>query len=84
MASMEVSVAQARNKLTELIKAAEDGEKVTICRRGVPVADIVRTAQRRLKKRVLGTLKGRIRVIDRDWWKPMTTEEVETFLSGRR
>jgi len=27
---MEVSVTEARNKLTELIKAAEDGEKVTI------------------------------------------------------
>ncbi len=81
---MEVSVAQARNKLTELIKAAEDGEKVTICRRGVPVADIVRTARPRRKKRVLGTLKGRIRVIDRDWWKPMTPEEVEAFLAGRR
>jgi prevent-host-death family protein len=67
---MEVSVTEARNKLTELIKAAEDGEKVTICRRGVPVADIVRTSQRRPKKRVLGTLKGRICVMDRDWWKP--------------
>jgi prevent-host-death family protein len=84
MLSMEVSVAEARNKLTELIKAAEDGEKVTICRRGVPVADIVRTSRRRSKKRVLGTLKGRIRVIDRDWWKPMTPEELEAFLSGRR
>jgi len=81
---MEVSVAQARNKLTELIKAAENGEKVTICRRGVPVADIVRTTRPRRKKRVLGTLKGRIRVFDRDWWKPMTSEEVEAFLTGRR
>ena len=40
---MQVSVADAKNKLPELIKAVEDGEQVTICRRGVPVADLVRT-----------------------------------------
>jgi prevent-host-death family protein len=40
---MKVSVADAKNKLPELIRAAEDGETVTICRRGVPAVDIVRT-----------------------------------------
>ncbi len=81
---MEVSVAQAKNKLTELIKAAEGGEKITICRRGVPVADLVRTARPRRKKRALGTLKGRIQIIDRNWWKPMSDQEVDDFLGGQR
>ncbi|PYY14458.1 MAG: hypothetical protein DMG61_09835 [Acidobacteria bacterium] len=40
---MKVSVADAKNRLPELIKAAEDGESVTICRRGKPVVDLVRT-----------------------------------------
>ena len=38
---MKVSVADAKNKLPELIKAVEGGETVTIYRRGVPVVDIV-------------------------------------------
>jgi prevent-host-death family protein len=80
---MRVSVADAKNKLPELIKAVEDGEPVTICRRGVPVVDLVRTKQPTRKKRVLGTLKGKIHVLDPNWWKPMTEEEVETFLDGR-
>jgi prevent-host-death family protein len=80
---MEVSVADAKNKLPELIKAVEDGEPVTICRRGVPVVDIVRTQKPARKKRTLGTLKGRIQVLDPNWWKPMTDEEVEGFLSER-
>ena len=80
---MQVSVADAKNKLPELIKAVEDGESVTICRRGVPVVDIVRTQQPSGKKRRFGTLKGKIKIIDRDWWKPMTDEEVEDFLAGR-
>jgi prevent-host-death family protein len=80
---MQFSVADAKNKLPELIKAAEQGEPVTICRRGVPVVDIVRTKKPARKKRTLGTLRGRIRVHDPNWWKPMTDEEVAAFLAGR-
>lgn len=81
---MNFSVADAKNKLPELIKAVEDGEPVTICRRGVPVVDIVRTQKPTRKKRVLGTLKGKIQAIDPAWWKPMSEKEVEDFLAGRR
>jgi len=80
---MQFSVADAKNKLPELIKAVEDGRPVTICRRGVPVVDIVRTKKPVRKKRVLGTLKGKIQVVDANWWKPMSEEEVEEFLGGR-
>jgi len=80
---MQFSVADAKNKLPELIKAVEEGNSVTICRRGVPVVDIVRTKEPTQKKRMLGTLKGKIRIIDPDWWKPMSDEEVEDFLGNR-
>jgi prevent-host-death family protein len=80
---MQFSVADAKNKLPELIKAVEDGESVTICRRGVPVVDIVRTKVPSKKKRKLGTLKGQIQVHDPDWWKPMSDKEVDDFISGR-
>lgn len=80
---MEFSVADAKNKLPELIKAVEDGEQVTICRRGVPVVDIVRTKEPSGKKRMLGTLKGKIQILDPGWWKPMSDDEVEDFIAGR-
>jgi prevent-host-death family protein len=80
---MQVSVANAKNKLPELIRAVEDGERVTICRRGVPVVDIVRTRQSTSRNRTLGTLKGRIQIIDPDWWKPMTDDEADDFVMGR-
>jgi prevent-host-death family protein len=80
---MEVSVADAKNRLPELIKAVEDGQPVTICRRGVPVVDIVRTKKPGSKKRTLGTLKGKIQILDPNWWRPMSDEKVEDFLAGR-
>lgn len=79
--TMQVSVAEAKNKLPELIKAVEQGEQVTIARRGVPVADLVRTTA---TKRKFGTLKGKIKINDPNWWKPMTDKEVEAFLEEGR
>jgi prevent-host-death family protein len=80
---MRVSVADAKNKLPELIKAVEDGEPVTICRRGVPVVDLIRTKASSGEKPKFGTLRGRIVINDPDWWRPMPEEEVEAFLDGR-
>jgi prevent-host-death family protein len=80
---MKVSVADAKNKLPELIKAVEDGETVTICRRGVPAVDIIRTKEPNRKKRKLGTLKGKIQILDTEWWKPMSDEEADAFVEGR-
>lgn len=80
---MQVSVADAKNRLPELIKAVENGEAITICRRGVPVVDLVRTKTASSRKPKFGTLRDRIQEIDPDWWKPMTEEEVDAFLEGR-
>jgi prevent-host-death family protein len=83
MISMKVSVADAKNNLPELIKAAENGQRITICRRGKPVADLVRTVKSDQKKPKLGTLRDKVVIHDPDWWKPMTDEEVNAFLEGR-
>lgn len=80
---MKISVADAKNKLPELIKAVEDGESVTICRRGMPVVDIVRTAKASPVKPKFGTLKYKVIIRDPEWWKPMTEEEADAFLEGR-
>ncbi|MBZ5523510.1 MAG: type II toxin-antitoxin system prevent-host-death family antitoxin [Acidobacteriia bacterium] len=76
-------MADAKNKLPELIKAAEDGEAVTICRRGVPVVDLVPTSATTGEKPKFGTLKGRVVIHDPEWWKPMDEKELEAFLEGR-
>jgi hypothetical protein len=31
----------------------------------------------------LGTLRGKIQILDPNWWKPMTDKEAEAFLAGR-
>jgi len=80
---MKVSVAEAKNKLPKLIKAVENGERVTIHRHGTPVVDLVRTTTADPEKPKFGTLKDKVMVTDPDWWKPMTDDDVDAFLDGR-
>jgi prevent-host-death family protein len=77
---MQVSVAEAKNRLPELLKAVEEGEQITITRRGVPIVELVRAKKPAKKNVKLGTMRDRIVIHDPDWWKPMTDEEVEKFL----
>jgi prevent-host-death family protein len=81
---MKVSVAEAKNKLTKLIQAVEDGENVTICRHGKPVVDLVRTRASAKDAPRFGTLKGQIHILDPNWDKAIETEEeLEAWLEGR-
>ena len=80
---MKVSVADAKNKLPELIKAVENGESVTICRRGTPVVDIVRTVKTDGAKPKFGSLKDKIVIHDPNCWKPLADKEVDALLEGR-
>jgi hypothetical protein len=43
--------------------------------------DLDAKARRPATKRKFGTLKGRIKIIDPDWWKPISDEEVEKLLA---
>lgn len=80
---MKVSVAEAKNKLTQLIQSVERGERVTICRHGRPVADLVSAHgdQRPVPK--FGTLRGKVPPIDLSAFEAMTDHEVDAFLEGR-
>ncbi|MCU1295576.1 MAG: Antitoxin [Bryobacterales bacterium] len=77
---MKVSVAEAKNKLTQLITAVEKGGRVTICRHGKPIVDLVQTREEERTPRVFGGLKGKVKIIDPDWAKPQN--DVEAWLKG--
>ncbi len=77
---MNVSVAEAKNKLTQLLQQVEKGERVTICRHGKPVVDMIPTAESDRRPRQFGTLRDRIKILDPDWAKPQN--DVEAWLRG--
>jgi prevent-host-death family protein len=74
---VDVSIAEAKNRLPELIRAVEDGEKVVITRHGKPVAQIAPPPPERRKVR-LGGMKDRIRLMP-GWDAPV---DLDRFLEG--
>ena len=73
---MEVSTAVAKNRLTELIRAVENGERVIITRHGKPVAEIGPPPPKRKVR--LGGMKGRIK-FKPGWDAPI---DLDRFLEG--
>ena len=74
---MDVSIAEAKNRLSQLVRAAEGGESVVITRHGRPVAQLMPAPVRRRKVR-LGGMRGRIRLLP-GWDKPI---DIDRFLEG--
>jgi prevent-host-death family protein len=75
---MEVTVHEAKTQLSRLIKLAEDGETVTIIRRGVPVAHLTPVPPPVARR--LGWDQGEV---PDSALRPMSDEEAQRFLSGR-
>ena len=74
---MDVSIAEAKNRLPELIRAVEDGEIVVITRRGKPVAQLGPPPVERRQVR-LGGMKGRIELLP--GWDALI--DLDRFLDG--
>ena len=77
LGSMQVSVAEAKNQLSQLIRAMEQGEEVIITRNGKPVAQL-QPAPAEKKKIRWGAMRGQIRMSE-GWDAPI---EIDDFLKG--
>jgi prevent-host-death family protein len=74
---MEVSTAEAKNRLPELIRVVEGGEQVVITRHGRPVAQLGPPPAER-RKATLGGMRDRIRLLP-GWDSPI---DPDRFLDG--
>lgn len=71
---MQMNVAEAKARLSELIAAAERGEEVIIARGGVPVVQIIPAKRRALR---LGLLEGTVSKESLpDFLEPMSEAEL--------
>jgi prevent-host-death family protein len=65
---------EAKTKLSELVKAATNGEEVVICRAGKPLVRLVPVAKKPAKRK-LGQWRGKIWMAP-DWDSPEVNEEI--------
>lgn len=82
-AMRQVNIHEAKTTLSQLVEAAEAGERVVIARAGKPVVELVRLRQAVPGIR-LGSLRGRIpeSLLD-DVAQPLSRDQVEALFGGR-
>jgi prevent-host-death family protein len=76
---MQVNMLEAKNRLSSLIAAVEQGEEVLIARNGVPVAKIIRYTAAKVNEP--GAWKGQISYSS-EWDSPETNVQIEHLFSG--
>jgi prevent-host-death family protein len=75
---IKVNIHEAKTHLSRLLKQARGGEKVVICERNEPVAELTPIEPARTVVRELGFARGKI-VIKPSFFDPMTEEELGMF-----
>jgi len=75
---MTVNIHEAKTKLSELIRKAEQGEEIIIARAGTPTVCL--KPYKHPGKRVLGEYKGLITISD-DFDAPLPDEILDSFYS---
>jgi prevent-host-death family protein len=80
---MVVTASYAKANLPALLKAVQRGQSISISRYNKPIAELVPPQTARKPQRKFGTLKGKIKIIDPNWARPMTASEVDAWIEGR-
>jgi prevent-host-death family protein len=78
---IKVNIHEAKTHLSRLLKQVRDGERVVICERNEPVAELKPIEPEDFTPRVFGTEKGKI-VIHPSFFDPMSEEELRLHYGG--
>ena len=72
---VRANIAEFKAKLSYFLKLVRGGEKVVICDRNVPVAELTALPEQHKGKRPIGLYKGLFIVPD-EFFEPMSDEEL--------
>ena len=78
MVMKKVNINEAKAKLSEFVDAVELGERIVICRRNQPVAELVRAVPARTSARPVGTAAGALQV-PASFFDPLPDDVIDSF-----
>lgn len=76
-----INIHEAKAKLSEYLDKVAAGERVLICKRNQPVAELRAVEQKRSEPRPIGLGKGTI-TIPPSFYEPMPDEWLDEFYNG--
>jgi prevent-host-death family protein len=75
---IKVNIHEAKARLSEYLEAASRGERVVICKRNEPIAELRAIEQKRKEPRPIGLGKGTFE-IGPEFFKPLPDDSFEAF-----
>jgi antitoxin (DNA-binding transcriptional repressor) of toxin-antitoxin stability system len=79
-----VTSAYAKIHLPKLLdQLVRTGESVTILKYKKPIAELTLVKGVEKPRPKFGTLRGKVKILDPDWARPMTDQEADDFIHGR-
>lgn len=78
MTMLKINLAEAKTRLSALLRRLKPGEVIVICRRNVPVAELRALAPPRRKPRPIGLGKGEFE-IPSTFFEPLPDELLAAF-----
>ena len=78
---IRINIFEAKAKLSEYLDRVGKGERVVICKRNHPVAELRRVEATRTAPRPIGGLKGTF-VVPASFFEPLPDEVIESFYPG--
>ena len=82
MTMKKVNIYQAKARLSEYLDAVAAGERVVICKRNRPVAELMRVGGARVDPRPVGGERGRL-AVPATFFDPLPDELVDAFSAAR-
>ncbi len=74
----KLNIHEAKTQLSKYLSRVQDGEKITLCKNGKPVAQIIPFVQKKKKRSLFGVAKGKGKV-GKSILEPLTDEELPGF-----
>jgi prevent-host-death family protein len=80
MTMIVINIHEAKAKLSEYLEATARGERVLICKRNRPVAELRPVSSARVAARPVGGAKGRF-TVPASFFEPLPDDIVDTFFA---
>jgi prevent-host-death family protein len=81
MTMIVVNINEAKAKLSEYLEAVGKGERVVICKRNQPVAELRAVEQKRTTPRPIGLAKGKIKILP-SFFDPLPDDWLDEIENG--
>lgn len=81
MTMIVVNINEAKAKLSEFLEAVAKGERVLICKRNQPIAELRAVEQKRTGPRPIGLGKGTMKMLP-SFFDPMPDDWLDEFYNG--